>query len=292
MQTHPSKLSLFCATTLLAVAGSLGGLHATVLVSSDFDTGYTADAVLSGQSGGGDVGLSGTYSASTASLGVNVRNADFVGINTTYNVSGGGTISGGSHYVLLDNFTAVPAIGYTRNLASGIGGQTLYSRVVLVPKDGFNTDTFILFGLDHSGPDNASAIVGISPDGSNAVASSALNGTFAPFAGGTLANDAAYLLVARFNWDGSGYTSVDTWLNPTATDFNTPDATQAITGYAPTFNSISLKVANVSNGKYFGMDSLAVGTAWSDVVAIPEPSTWAMLAFSAGAGLLLRRRRA
>jgi hypothetical protein len=89
-----------------------------------------------------------------------------------------------------------------------------------------------------------------------------------------------YRVVAELDFDTD---QLNLWVNPTAGEELTPDATRAYTG---TNWSTAVRLGSGGTGST-SWDNLVVGTAWADVV--PEPST--LWLGGIGAMALLRRRR-
>jgi len=109
-----------------------------------------------------------------------------------------------------------------------------------------------------------------------------------------------YLFVGRISKSVSGgdYDRVDYWVNPTATDMLTPDGTYSVTPSGLTtdaFSQIGLFYNLIETGTVaVNIGAIAGGTAWEDVVAVPEPHVGALLLMGLG-GLamvrFLRQRR-
>lgn len=56
-------------------------------------------------------------------------------------------------------------------------------------------------------------------------------------------------------------------------------------------NYLGFKFQNADIGDSFALDEIRIGESWSDVVTIPEPTTWALLAGSLTTLVIFRRRR-
>ncbi len=124
----------------LATIASASLAHATVLVNTDFDTGYTAGASLNGQSGSGDVGLAGTW---TATNGITVVNGGL-----TYNVVGGGMIQGGAN-AMQYSYSGIGTVTnpVSRGLSPTVNSSTIYMRMVIQPVD-IASNQFAFWWLD------------------------------------------------------------------------------------------------------------------------------------------------
>jgi len=269
-------------TFLLASLASMSLAHAAVLVNADFDTGYTAGTSLNGQSGSGDVGLAGTW---TATNGITV-----VSGGLTYNVAGGGTIQGGANAMQFAYFdTATLANPVYRSLSPTVNSSTIYVRMVVQPVD-IGTNQFAFWWLDSNNTSNHLADAGL---GAYAAAPGAklTSGTTATF--GSFAEGQTYLLVAQFNKDGvSGqYEAVNFWLNPDYSDSASPDATATdASGALSNASYIGFGFNNMITGAQYRFDSIAIGTTWNDVVPVPEPSAACLITTGLMGALFFRRR--
>ena len=99
------------------------------------------------------------------------------------------------------------------------------------------------------------------------------NGTGAPVAGastgGQVVTGTDYYLVARVNYGGGAFTSMNLWLNPTASDnTDTPNGDASLTGFsfANPITHIFFRQAVLDADDVLRVDELRMGTAWSDVV--------------------------
>ncbi len=277
------------ALAILSMA-ALPQLRATVLVNTDFDAGYTAGQSLNGQSGSGDVNFLGAFSSLDNVQVVNASGAN----DLTYQVAGGGTISSGSHVAQFTSTSGDAVLTVARNLSTVVTGQTVFARIVMsavVPSANSLTSlNFFLnapgnaFELEHGtgfGQFGTSAGAGIGFGANNTA-------TF-----GNLTDTSVNLLVASFNWDGTKYSSVSFWLNPMSDSLGAPNATASTLSGVTSLSQIGLTVANLSatsGTATYNFDSFLVGTAWDDVVAVPEPSTTALVA-TAGFFITVRLRR-
>lgn len=109
-----------------------------------------------------------------------------------------------------------------------------------------------------------------------------------------------YFLVGRISRDGSttagenGFDRVELWINPTSTDLGEADV---IADYNISiddetgFSFFGLRTVNISGTDDYRFDELRIGTDIASVVAVPEPSTYALLfGFVALLSMIIRRR--
>jgi len=109
---------------------------------------------------------------------------------------------------------------------------------------------------------------------------------------------ATYLLVGRLSTDGTSGASADIvdqvelWVNPTSLTPGTADATvNASTGLTiGDFDIFSSRMVNFADSDEILIDELRIGTDFSSVVTVPEPSVGG-LAFLGGASLLALCRK-
>lgn len=283
-------------------ASLASGSFASILFSTDFDSGYTT-GLLSGQSSSSDIG----YAAGSSFLvntptGSSTQIVDATGVNDlTYSVSGGGTISSGAHSVVFTTTSDISSASniFSRQLSTNIAKQTIYMRVVVSEYGNVNVSTYYRFSLNGT----ALTAMGLPAFGLRGGAVGALWDGSTVAAGTVPPLSTPTLLIAAFNWDPSansgagGYSSISFWQNPTADSLSTPTATAALTTPAETasatsaFNYINFGVTNFNHGSSLALDSIQYGTTWNDVIAsVPEPSTYAMMV--GGIGMLLGLNRA
>jgi len=296
MMNYPSSRILLLAAGL-AAAGAANG---TMLVYSGFE-GYPAS---------GDV--AGTVAPATGDIGIDVdtwagQNWSWQGTGLSY-TSVDGTIDGGnraldytgSNYQFrqVNVSTTAPIadltvyIRFVAALDAAPTGSRVSGVQFVINNDVSNNNNNFMPGFGIlAGGDSVT-------NGSNtnqffaATNSTGLTGTPSLQFGGTI-NTGANLLVARMNWGGSTYTSLDVWANPLYTDHGSPDATLDISSLnIASITDVVLRGGATGGGPRPTVDELVIATAWDDVV-IPEPSTYALLGGLAALGLvILRRRRA
>lgn len=98
-----------------------------------------------------------------------------------------------------------------------------------------------------------------------------------------------HFYVVQLNLNATGTDSFSAWLDPTS--LSAPAADLTGTGLELSFNTISLETAGsiqLMDGAY---DEIRIGSTWSDVIFIPEPSALSLLAVGLGGLAILQRRR-
>lgn len=245
------------------VCGFAAAAQATVIWEEDFDSRTTG--VLAGQ---------GSWASSKAGTGV-LNEATVIAGGLSYNVSGGGTINGGTNalgqYKLQSGETLS---GPTIN----VGLQDVYFRY-LVQSPNAVGDTEEFFQLNGWNTYVASKYT-------TPATEFKLNG------GSTLTpafseNSDVHLVVVKLTSDlFTGFTNMDIWFDPTYGASGTPDASG--TG-SETLTSFALNIKHYNEN--VTIDELLFATTWDEVVPAPEPMTMGLLGLG-GLAVLRRRRRA
>ena len=285
---YPSIKRHFAAALSSAAMLTLGSAaNAALVYSQDFETLSLGD--LNGQAGW------------TADATVDVGSGGF-GFT-----SGSLSIAGGSQSLLLDQ----PTSGSNGNTASvGIGsqsGQDLFLSFTW-NKTSSNPDTsndFFRLQLTNSGtPTNTNDYVGIQLSSDTLGARARLGGTDSAYqgAGSALTSTETYFVAARAIWNGTSYNSIQVWINPLTT-LAAPSvaseylhtATASIASGITSVSSLAFLSGatggNLDSGDVIRIDNLRVGTAFSDVSLVPEPSSFAAIAGLGMLGFALLRRR-
>ncbi len=281
---------LFCLGLLATGPSARAGL----LASETFE-GYNLGP-LSGQGGG--FGWTGNWTAPGA-----VVRADVVNASMSYSVPSGGTINGAVN-ALEVQLSGAPASQFAgvRTLATPIA-ETFYVGYLVRYQA----------GAAWAGANNTFTL----HLGTNATATGTLNfglrgdaggtgnnnefilryGTGGPVSGastgGQVVDGTDYYLVAKVNYAGGLFTSANMWLNPSATDdVDTVNGDASLTLTTPFANPIShifFREAVLDADDVLRADELRIGTAWGDVVLVPEPGSVALLSLGAAAMLIFRR---
>lgn len=268
------------ALVAMAVIGAFSSIQGSVLVSTDFDSGYTVGN-LDAQSPT-NVGLTGNFTASSLATVVSATGT----YDLTYNVAGGGTISSGANVLKIASQPSGAATTlFTRSFATAITGQNVYFSYLLKNTD-TNYNDNLDFGLTLTADGQNNRGLGVwAPNGGGGKAGYMFG--WGTNVGSTALPAGSNLLVVELIWDGSKYATANFWLNPSTTSSDTPDATSNA-GSATSLSSINMWSANYTSGA-FAIDNITVGTQWSDVVAVPEPTTWVMMV--SGLGMLVGCQR-
>ncbi|MFP4261349.1 MAG: hypothetical protein ACLFS1_09745 [Opitutales bacterium] len=289
-----SKNHLIGLLGLVSVAASANG---AVILSDNFNTGTGGYAI-------GDVdGVSGI--ADTGSYDTNWEGSTGDG-SATFNGDGKLEISRSSGSSDDGYFGAIDPGG-------AASGDVIYFSASITVSSGVEGAAF---GLDFSTSSfnrfsaigfNAAGNVAIFNDSDDLVSSNSgqifdgLQSTTSEGAD-TFSFGTTYLLVGKIedkdNWSGSD-DRVTAWIDPTlgsAEEVNT-SATSATVSFnglnpaEPDIQGFRFAAATDDAGESATLDNLVIGDSWSDVVPVPEPSSFAVIAglFALG-GLTLRRR--
>ncbi len=304
MNPIPISARKFTAAAIVfSVVLSFHEAEASIIAMDDFDS-YTAGNALVGGNGGSG------FNAAWGSPGANVTTTvvagtmSAAGINGGVNavqVAGSGNISGAR---ALDPITATFYVGALVRLNAGVwDGSNTFSFYASngaantgINSPGAANNTVLTFGMrnstaanDPSNPLTAGSGPFMLRAGTGAPPSTA---SVIPFAGG-IATGSDYYLVARYNYSGTNFDSIDMWLNPMGAQ-GAPQASLSLTaGFGLTSitnifgRAAVLQTTGAIDQVWF--DQLKLGTEWTDVV-VPEPSTGLLGLFACGFALLRRRR--
>lgn len=165
-------------------------------------------------------------------------------------------------------------------------GDAYFSIDVRVTDVG--TDDTYLFGfMDGTTMEGGRIFFGTPAGGGDFdVGASVDNSTADGWVTGTFTLNTTYTIVTRWN----GTDTVSLWINPVYGDFGTPDltVTEAVVA-APDNFFIRQGDGWDAGDSSFELDNLVVGTTWSDVVAIPEPGSMALMGLGV-LGLMITRK--
>jgi hypothetical protein len=272
-------LALVSATTLFSVAS----VQAQVIASDNFDS-YSLSS-LSSQTGAG-TGLAGNWSAAANSGSANV-------------VAPG---LGGGNGLQMSVPSSSSSIMAARQLAAPITGQNIYVsylwQYAAGPGFGGTSGDSTTFALALS---DTATDTGVLNYGMRATTGTQTfmtrQGTGGPVAGaslnlaGSVANPSStYLLVAEYVWDGTKYSGINAWINPTSLTQTTADVTLATGGTLTSLSYVYFREGAPAINAVFNTDNLKIGNTWADVVPAPEPGSIALLTLGAVTGLGFYRR--
>lgn len=303
------SVTLFCvgvvASLILALSSPLAS--AASVAADSFET-YTTGPVAGGNDGTGWGGAWGAPGNANTFANVIDASAD----SLSFTPSGGLLVDGGNQ-ALHVGVTASPpgnVPATSRALATPLTGTFYVGYLVRYENTGAGgwdgNNTFSLH-LSTNASATASLNFGLrsSPNASDPsfanqfmVRSGTGNPATGATTGGMLTPDTDYYLVAMLNYSPQNtFDSIQLWVNPTATDnVDTPngDAQFAFTSPGSGLGQIShvfFRQAVLQTDDVLLADRLVIGTAWGDVVPVPEPAVWTLALLGGMAALCLVRRR-
>ncbi len=288
---HSRIAPLFTAAVMVA-APTLAS--AALIYEETFNV---AAGDFNGSTGSGS-GFTGTWAAATA-------NESIVSGGLSYNVSGGGTINGGSAKLAASG-TGNPLI--TRDLSTATSADSVYVRVLFNPASGDlnQSDFYVIANRDTASTSTSVNRVGVRVSETSGLAdfiADSAAGSPNETRGGIDLNATSagtHLVVARY-WksiSGAGeiYDRISVWVDPTATDSATPDFTHIESSGIASISRVTMQTANfdASPEDIWQFDELKAATTWAEVVptVIPEPASLALLGLGSLCMLSRRRRSA
>jgi len=115
--------------------------------------------------------------------------------------------------------------------------------------------------------------------------------------GSDLTSGDSIFVVAELSKSVSGsaelYDTFELWVNPSAGAFGAPSASYTGSGEISSFSWVGFRSEGLTDD-VFSFDDLVIASSLSDIeiMAVPEPSTWALgIGFLAIAGFIYRRRK-
>jgi hypothetical protein len=241
------------------------------------------------------------------------RTASVVSGGISY-TNGGVSINGGSQSLQVDGAATLgsdPAtdfVGLDFNFAAS--GSTTYFRFLLDPGNTATShDAFTAIGfsgVDTSGDTGDDLSDDWSRISSAAVILRGANDQLRAYdsSGGRVENNLGsgsyftgdpFLIVGRVTFDGSGNETVDLLVNPDSTTepatWTASISTQNLGVTSLGYFGVYVNDSDPGNNAPFRIDGVAVGDSFSEVLAIPEPSTLMMSVLGLVCGALVMRRR-
>lgn len=286
---HPMKTIPKILTTL-AICATAGTGQAALLVYESFQgSNYVVGNTFIGIEAQG-TGLTGNWTKSAGSA-----NADWTVANTANMTYSSGNVSvgtAGSKYGV-GSFVGATSEVANIQLSSGLAFASQPYYVSFLIRYSGTLDLSDNFSLHTANTDSTTSITrsGVR-DNTGDQAWLANNSSSSYITTPTLSSNTTYFMVLKlFNgggdWDGT------LWLNPNSTSVEGGGALGSVTaslGGTGTINYLGFKMQNGDAGDSFALDEIRIGTTWADV-AVPEPTTWALLAGSLTTLVIFRRRR-
>lgn len=294
----PSKPLLLVAALAFV---SIGSAQAALLTYDGFD--YTSGANITGLTGGSGWRTPvGTYPYSTSGTTgtINASGLSYTGINagyTGFSSSGLAANMGGvfrNQRLLQIDAGGIYDTNGLRGAGNFIGGSTVTGTLwgsFLIgasiwgtasgPQALFNLGTTAGTGTQASiRQTGAGTAISVTDQSGGSI------GATGSIVTSSLSTTNPNLIVFRYQFNGAGNDTFSVWLNPTsASDTASISATAAdFVLNQPEFRSVN------ANGNLV-FDEIRFGTTFADVVPIPEPATWGLLAGSVGVLAFIRRRR-
>jgi hypothetical protein len=241
---------------------------------------------LDGQSGG--VGWAGNWSART---GVNVSAG---GLNYS---KGSVTVLGGDRKLSLNS--PADGLALSRQFAQPATGTTYMSmlfqassipdrnqdRILMLINNDLNSEISSGFRMSTSDSANRGFVTGHVILG-NGFAYNSNDGGIIP--------GETNLLVARLSVAAVDTERLDFWFNPNSVDEASNASfsvgTTALSAFNRSFLTIGTFGLNANGPDEYFIDEIKIGSSWSDVVAVPEPSSIVLVALASTVGLRAVRR--
>ena len=109
--------------------------------------------------------------------------------------------------------------------------------------------------------------------------------------GGTITANSVNFIVVQYISSGTQWTGANVWINPNSDTQGTATFTVSGGASGTSWLALSSLGASLDAGDSLDFDQYTTGSAWSDVVPVPEPSTWLLIALTGTFFRIIRRRK-
>lgn len=281
-----------CMRFVSAVTLLLGVATASLAVeiaSTDFGDG--GDGTIAGDTSGSGWAADG-WAVQDAALG-----GAIVPSEMSYTVPGGGTVTA-THAL---QFTGSPlGAGVQRALAEPVNGDDVFISFLTKWESGvIDGNDFVIWYFNNNGGPNIGykANEGSGDEGPDFVARTA--GNTNQYAPDELVIGDTYFVVGHLSKSTPGaanpYDTYSLYVNPSYGDFGTPESVSMGASNISEFTNVGVRSHQINAGGAEPDDlrfaALRIGTAWSDVVPVPEPVSGITALIGVVSLLGLRRRR-
>jgi hypothetical protein len=241
--------------------------HAAIIASEDFTY---SNGQLVGDNGGTGWAAAWTTPGTFGTTSGLVESGQFRGTSSTANNFNSRAIS--------TTFTGSPTV-------------PLYFSALFTNPSDTGAHALLLAVSDNATVNDNDVRIGLADGKFSAKLEGGANNTTVDGDFGTAALNTQYLVVGKLEFNVSGANDrLTVWIDPTGVE--TATASNTITGQdlgwvTPTHATVGQ--FNVSGRGI--IDEVRIGSAWSDVAAIPEPGSLALIGIAVGSLVIARRRR-
>ncbi len=284
------KIPFKTLATFVVLATAVSS-NASLIVSESFEgTNYVAGSSFIGVTAQG-TGLTGnwTKSASSADTDWTISSSSPMSY-----ASGDVSVSGGTKYGVGSWVGAASQVANIQ-LSNGLAfaSQPFYASFLIRYNGALDVNDNMSLHTANTDVVTSISRSGVRDNGLSDVGWLANDSTSSYIASPTLSASNTYFMVLKLDNIGTQWRGT-LWLNPDSTTVEGGGALGTVTqtlGGSNTINFLGFKISNADAGDSLNLDAIRIGTAWGDVVTVPEPSTWALLAASGAFLAVFRRRR-